>query len=108
MAKTRMVSLQYTFLFTREDNLWNSLYEFERDLADFFAAHGLEAEPILTIEGSSGNRMMMIKKIEIIPVLDNKPDNKKAAVPKAPPTPKLQKSENIVKQLVGKLEGGKK
>lgn len=78
-------------MFSKEDNLWNKLSEFEQDLADFFAAHGLEAEPLITMDGSQN--VMVLSKIQAIPTLQN---TKGVNLPKGP---KAEKSDKIVKNL---------
>lgn len=63
--------LTYTFLFDPTAT-FQHLYEFEKSLSDFFAAHGMEAEVIKTVEGGGGNRMLLITRIqEIVPPVAN-------------------------------------
>lgn len=100
-----MVSLKYQFLFNRNDNIFGNLFEFERDLADFFAANGLEAEIVPVIEGSAGERIMMIKRIEIIDKLTNKPD---ANTPKSSDKQNPQPSYKMVKKLTDSIGKGKR
>ncbi len=58
----QIVLLEYNFLFDSVST-WQHLSQFESDLADFFAAHDLEAQLIQGITGQSGKRIMIIKKI---------------------------------------------
>jgi hypothetical protein len=57
-----MISLTYQFIFERDANIWSNVTEFDRDLSDFFKANGLDASIIVTVEGSGGNRIIMIRK----------------------------------------------
>lgn len=93
-------ALKYIFIFKKSDNIWNSAYEFEKDLADFFTAHALEAETIQTVEGNNADRMFILKKLEIIPTLQNV---KGVNLPKNPPQVTLQKSRDIIKNLTDSL-----
>ena len=63
---SKTVILEYLFLFN-PDATWAHLYEFEKSLADFFAAHGMEAEVMSTIDGARGRRVLYISKIQEIP-----------------------------------------
>ena len=106
MARSKIASVTYTFLIRKDENIWNSILEFEADLADFFAAHQLQAEPITTIEGSTGNKMMMISRIQEMPRLDNKPPSQsdvKVNFSQQLPQVKIQKSSDMVKQLTNSL-----
>lgn len=58
--------LEYTFLFNT-DTGFSNIYEFESQLKDFFAAFGLEAEIVKTIDGQFGRRILLIRKIDTIP-----------------------------------------
>lgn len=110
--KSKMISLTYNFIFSKEANIWNNIYDFEHDLNDFFAAHGLECENITTVDGSSGGRMMLIDSIgdTSLGKLDNKDVNKATALNPAIP----QKSGAMVKQMTStllknlKTKGGKR
>lgn len=62
MAK---VILQYTFLFD-PSQAWSHLNQFENDLADFFAAQGLEANVIPSVKGQNGVRIMELSKIDFV------------------------------------------
>lgn len=57
--------ITYSFLFDPSAT-WAHLYEFEKSLSDFFAAHGMEAEFVKNVEGSGGNKMLLISKIQEI------------------------------------------
>mgnify|MGYP001562055612 FL=1 len=63
MAK-QMVFLKYTFLFDAV-NTWQHLSQFEDALANFFAAHELEAEILKTVEGQMGERIMLIRAVDL-------------------------------------------
>jgi hypothetical protein len=93
-------ALKYVFIFRKSDNIWNSSYEFEKDLTDFLVANGLEAETIQTVEGNNADRMFIIKKIELIPTLQN---TKGVNLPKNPPQITSQKSKDIIKNLTNSL-----
>ena len=58
----RIALLEYTFMFD-PDATWQSGSAFERDLADFFAAHGREANWIETT-GNGARRILYIQKID--------------------------------------------
>lgn len=107
MAKNKMISLAYTFLFDQNTNIWNSVYDFERDLSDFFSAHQLEAEAVNVLQGSGGNRMMFIKKMEDIDKLLNRPQAE--TMRQQLPTPgKAQSSAAIVKNLTNSIGKGRR
>ncbi len=72
MKKTSMVSITYQYIFSKDANIWNNAYEFEQDISDFFAANGLEADVVTTVSGSTGNRIILIKKIDEVSILNNK------------------------------------
>lgn len=65
MDKKKYVFLEYTFLF-EPSTAWTSLSSFETDLADFFGAHGMDAEIIKTVDGQMGKRILLIQKAEEI------------------------------------------
>jgi len=109
-TKGSMIALTYMFIFTKESNIWTNLYQFEDDLADFFASNGLEAELIKTVEGSSGGRMMLISKMDEGEKLTN---TKGVNIQKQLPEAVAQKSSVMVKQLTKKMtkqfqKGGKR
>lgn len=67
--------LDYTFIFDAVDT-WQNGFRFESDLADFFAAHGFEANLVNT-QGNATRRVLVITKVEeSIPQLENAPDQK--------------------------------
>jgi hypothetical protein len=55
--------LQYAFIFDPAEG-WSHAYQFEKDMADFFAAHGFDAELMKQVEGSSGTKVIILKKID--------------------------------------------
>lgn len=55
--------LQYSFIFN-PDNSWSHVYQFEKDLSDFFRSKGFEAELMKQVEGSSNQKVFLVKKIE--------------------------------------------
>ena len=59
------VLLEYMFLID-PDGTFATLDQFEKSLADFFAAHQLEAEAVHTMNTVNGRRMFIIRKIETI------------------------------------------
>src|SRR3990167_1118681 len=65
MAK-QMVFLRYNFIFDA-GNTWSHLSQFDESLAEFFANHDMEAETVRTINGQSGERLMLIKMIRLTP-----------------------------------------
>ena len=62
----KIAILEYSFLFEPGTQTWTRGSEFETDLADFLAAHGLEANIVDTV-GGSGRRVMYIQAIEMMP-----------------------------------------
>lgn len=66
-----MVSITYQFIFSKDANIWNNITEFEQDISDFFASNGLECDIVTTVSGSSGGRIILIKKIDDIRTLKN-------------------------------------
>ena len=59
----KMVVLDYTFIF-EPDSTWSRLSEFEQDLADFFAAYGLQGERMDTMRGQPDKSIMIIKRVD--------------------------------------------
>lgn len=57
--------ITYSFLFD-PTTTWSHLYEFEKSLSDFFAAHGMEAEVIKTVDGAMGTKVLAITRIQTI------------------------------------------
>ncbi len=100
--------LKYGFIFKTSDNVWNSMYDFERDLIDFFAAHQLEVEPISTVEGGTGERMLIIKKLDEMQMLDNRRHLGGKNMHQGLTPGKAQKSYATVKQLTDSIGHGKR
>lgn len=69
MAK-QIALLEYTFMFD-PTNTWQHGTQFEKDLGDFFAAHGFEANLVET-RGNSNRRIFYIERIQAMPKLSNK------------------------------------
>lgn len=59
--------LDYLFMFDPTEG-WSNGFYFERDLADFFAAHGFEAR-IVESTGGLSRRVVWLSKIEMPPPL---------------------------------------
>ena len=53
--------LKYSFMFDPVET-WTNLYQFEQDLNAFFTAQGMTVEIIKSVDGSSTDRIMFIKK----------------------------------------------
>lgn len=104
-----MISLQYNFVFSKEANIWNNLYDFENDLFDFFAAHGIEGELITTVDGSSGGRMMLLDKIAETSLgkLDNKDINRATYLKPGTPQTSNKMAKQMTSTLLKNLKGGK-
>lgn len=64
--------LEYMFIFDPSE-AWSNGFQFERDIADFFAAMGFQAE-VLDVSGGSNRRVINLSKIEQMPKLENKPE----------------------------------
>lgn len=62
MAKT-LAFLEYTFIFEPGAETWTRGMEFEKDLADFLAAHKLDADVVNTV-GGTGRRVLYISSME--------------------------------------------
>lgn len=106
-----MISIQYQFVFSKDANIWNNIFDFEQDLSDFFLSNGLECDTVETVRGSYGPRMILIKKIDNIKKLQNQKGVDTRNMPGKPSkvltkgmTNQLVKSFN--KQYPGK-KGGK-
>lgn len=69
--KKQIAYLEYTFIFDPSE-AWQSGSKFERDLADFFAAHGFEAEVVETV-GNASRRVLSITRISETLEFDKKP-----------------------------------
>ena len=108
LAKQRLISVSFTLIFNKSENIWNNIYQLEGDLSDFFAANGLEAESVASIEGSGSNRIIMVKKIEEAQVLDNKRHIGGANFPANLVPGKAQKSASIIKNLTNSIGKGRK
>ena len=71
MAKS-FVLLEYLLLFD-SNNLWETLPDFEQDLARFLEEKNVEAD-VVPIAGQPGRKLLILsKKQEIEPLIDNKP-----------------------------------
>lgn len=101
--KGEMVSIQYNFLFSKESNLWNNIYAFEQDLADFFAANGLECETVTTVSGSTGGRILLLKKMEMATAEKGLVNTKGVNIQKTLPEGSSQKSAQIVRKLTSTM-----
>lgn len=106
--KASYAALKYTFIIKRADNPWNDVFDFENDLKDFFSAHQFDLEPLQTVEGSGGDRMLLITKIDEMNLLNNKQHMGGHNMPQHFNTGKSQKSYNTTKQLTNSLGHGKK
>lgn len=85
--------LEYTFLFDPEET-WDSGSKFEANLADFFAAHGYEANVVET-RGTSSRRVIHLTRMDKLEELaKNPPRNNKSP-------------QQILKQMAGKESEGK-
>ncbi len=101
-----MVSLAYQFIFEKDANLWNNIYQFEGDLANFFKNNGLEAKVVETVEGSGGNKVIIIGKLPYEP---EKLQNPKGPQLSANPSiGRLRKSSSIVNRLTSTMQKGMK
>ena len=59
----QLAFLEYTYVFQPGSETWQRGFEFEKDLADFFAAHGLEATIVETV-GGTGRRVIYIERMD--------------------------------------------
>lgn len=84
----KIAVLEYSFIFDPSDT-WSSGYEFENQLADYFAAHGIEAE-IVETAGGTGRRVIFMQRMEVKMTEPQKPntqarDQIRQVQQKAPP-----------------------
>lgn len=63
----KLAHLEYKFLFDA-DEVWNSVYDFEKSLAKWLDDNGFVATPIKTIEGGVPSRMFLIERKENTPL----------------------------------------
>lgn len=66
---TSLAIIEYMFMFD-PSNTWQQGSQFEKDLADFFAANGFQCEVVET-KGGSTKRVLVITKIVEQPTLTN-------------------------------------
>ena len=64
----QLAIIEYTFIFEPSSETWQSGFEFERDLADFFAAHGLEAN-MVDVTGGATRRVIYISRMDKLDVV---------------------------------------
>lgn len=106
---SKIVQLNYQFIFEPGSDSWSNIGEFENDLQDFFAANGLQIEIAIPISGNGLPGIMMIKKIEETETLENKKGPQLSANPSMG---KAQKSRQMVsgltRQLTNTTSGGRK
>ena len=102
-GKDKLVQLTYSFIFSRRDNIWNNIFDFEHDLDNFLASKGLEAEVITFVEGSSGNRTLLIKDTSKEQTLKND----KVITPMNLPSAKPSASYKMVNKLTNSIGGRK-
>jgi hypothetical protein len=56
--------LQYSFIFDPSE-AWAHVYQFEKDLAEFFTSKGFDAQVMKQIEGTQGStKVLILKKID--------------------------------------------
>ncbi len=102
MAKP-IALLEYTFIFDPSET-WSSGYQFEKTLADYYGAHGVEAE-IIPTQGGTGRRVIYLTAIQIPEAKPVKQETKPVKIePKTPPEnykkfvkPQQQQDSNIPK-----------
>lgn len=67
----RIAIADYMFIF-EPDQTWNSWSAFEADLADFFAAHGKQAQVVET-GGNAGKKVLYIESMDVLDKVENMP-----------------------------------
>lgn len=72
--------LRYTFLFDPSE-AWSHLSQFESDLIEFFSVKGLEGEVISLVNGQLGEKMLELKRIDLLQRATN---NNKQPLPQKP------------------------
>ncbi len=55
--------LEYTFIFDPAA-AWQNSYQFEKDLADFLLAFGLEAQTVKTVDGGNSRKILLVKRVD--------------------------------------------
>lgn len=60
---SKLVFLKYAFLFDAAES-YSHLYQFERDLADFFKTKGFVAELPRMVEGYQGEKVILLKRVD--------------------------------------------
>lgn len=66
----KLAFLEYTFVFEPDANTWGSGSEFETDLTNFFAVHGLYATNVQTA-GGNARRLIYIQSMDKLDKLRN-------------------------------------
>jgi hypothetical protein len=103
-SKDKLVQLTYSFMFSRRDNIWNNITEFEHDLDKFLMSKGLEAEVITFVEGSSGHRTLFLRDVSKEQTLRNDKTLSPLTLPSAKPSASY-KMVNKLSDSVGKGKG---
>jgi hypothetical protein len=78
----KLAVLEYTFLFEPEET-WQHLFQFEKDLTDFFKSKGKELQVVKTIEGATTGRRIVL----IAPLINQVP---LSMVTKPSPNPSIK------------------
>lgn len=105
-SKDKLVQLTYSFMFSRRDNIWNNISEFEHDLEKFFAHKGLEAEAITFVEGSSGHRTLYLRDVSQEMKLRNDRDVFRAQqMAKKAPEKSYKTTEKLVNRVNSSIGG---
>ena len=58
----KLAFLEYAFIFEPE-TAWANIYDFEKDLAKFLRASGLEGQIIDAVKGQIGRRVIFVRRL---------------------------------------------
>ncbi len=89
----KIAFLEYNFMFDPQTT-WDSVTDFERDLADFFSAHGLYAELLNNLTGKD-KRRFFIERLE-----SNFEPDLKALHNQGPQSTLIQMNKNLQKASI--------
>ena len=101
----KIAILDYMFIF-EPDTTWQSGSAFERDLADFYAAHGYDCQ-VIEPRGNSGKRIIFVTNIDALSLMKN--DKNKIVSPRQVSPQKILKkmSENIPSEQAQRFNKGR-
>ena len=78
----KLVFLEYTFIFEAGSSTYQSIYDFERDIAEFFRAQNLEARIVDPVKGQLGRRIIFLSSADTLEKM-SKPEKQENKIKKA-------------------------